>query len=453
MRGPRVPDRSLARMALERAPVPSDDAPRPLPIPPPPDAGVGAALAWVDAHLGDVIQARTTDREDIARASARFRGGQRAADSALARLDLAGYADSRNEVLPQAARGATGLSPYVRHGLLTLPALWRIAADAPQRDRDRFRDELLWQEYARHVYARLGARTRTGLRQEPAVTTSRTEDDPWARGRETGMACVVLVLDELEDDGWLVNQTRMWIASHWSVRSGADWRDGEDRLYRELLDGSRAANRLGWQWTVGAATGRPYGFSRQQVERRAPGVCDGCPLAADCPIEDWPDDPPMLPVEADPRLRGDPDPEGTAGPETVRHEDGASPADAVWLTAESLGDDDPALAAHPDLPAVFVFDVPLLQRLRLHPRRLVFLAETLGDLGERRTLEVWRGDPVRVLGADGPVPRSLAATFTPVPGWRLRAQRLPVVEQHPWPWLRRPGGGRLTSFSAWRGRG
>jgi deoxyribodipyrimidine photo-lyase len=101
---------------------------------------------------------------------------------------------------------------------------------------------------------------------------------------------------------------------------------------------------------------------------------------------------------------------------------------------------------------VFVFDVPLLRHLRLHPRRLVFLAETLGDLVVRRPVEVWRGDPVAVLGAGGPAARPLAATFTPVPGWRRRAARVPVIEQHPWRWLRRPHAGRLTSFSAWRGR-
>jgi deoxyribodipyrimidine photo-lyase len=122
----------------------------------------------------------------------------------------------------------------------------------------------------------------------------------------------------------------------------------------------------------------------------------------------------------------------------------------VWLTAESLGDADPALAAHPRLPAVFVFDVALLARLRLHPRRLVFLAEALGDLATRRDVEVWRGDVVDALGTGAG--RALAATFTPVPGWRSRADRLAVVERHPWRWLRRPAGEKLTSFSAWRGR-
>jgi deoxyribodipyrimidine photo-lyase len=92
-----------------------------------------------------------------------------------------------------------------------------------------------------------------------------------------------LTVGELETDGYLVNQTRMWLASHWAVREGVDWRAGEDRFFRHLLDGSRAANRAGWQWTVGTATGKPYGFSRWQVEKRAPG----CATPARCsPLPD-----------------------------------------------------------------------------------------------------------------------------------------------------------------------
>ena len=102
------------------------------------------------------------------------------------------------------------------------------------------------------------------------------------------MACIDATVGELERDGWLVNQTRMWLASQWTVRHGADWRDGEDRFFTHLLDGSRAANRLGWQWTIGAGTGKPYGFSRWQVEKRAPELCAGCARRDDCPIEDWP---------------------------------------------------------------------------------------------------------------------------------------------------------------------
>jgi deoxyribodipyrimidine photo-lyase len=401
---------------------------------PPPDAA--AATAWVADHLGDL----TREGPAGVAASPRFRGGQTAADRALASWDVTGYAARRNEVLPEARRGASALSPYVRYGLLGLRRLHAHVADAPPRDSRKFRDELLWQEYARHLYARLGHRTATALRHTPP-----RPDAPWRDPWPREMACVATNLRELETDGWLVNQTRMWLASQWTVRAGAAWRDGEDRFFTHLLDGSRAANRLGWQWTVGAGTGRPYGFSRRQVRKRAPGLCDTCALRDACPIEDWPAERGAARVEALELLRADPDLAATAGPE-VPQRAGAEP-DAVWLTAESLGDDDPALRAHPDLPAVFVFDAPLLAGWRLSGKRLVFLAETLGDLAARREVVVLRGAPARAL-AD----RRLAATAAPVPGFRSRAAVLDVVALHPWPWLARPHDGPLGSFSAWRKR-
>ena len=87
----------------------------------------------------------------------------------------------------------------------------------------------------------------------------------------------------------MVNQTRMWLASQWAVRAGADWREGEQEMFAHLLDGSRAANGLGWQWTIGTGSGKAYGFSRWQVQKRAPQLCRRCPLRDACPIEDWPE--------------------------------------------------------------------------------------------------------------------------------------------------------------------
>ena len=397
-----------------------------LPLPPRDRPG---ALSWVVAHLDGLYrgEARVSD----------VAGGQRAADAALAAFDVTGYARRRNEVWPESRRGASRLSPYIRHGLLTLPRVWAHVADGPAEDVAKFRDELRWQEYARHLYARVGTATRRSLRFS-VLEHGDVAANPW----ESDAACLTLAWRELTERGWLPNQERMWLASHWSVRAGLGWRDGEDLFFRHLLDGSRAANRAGWQWTVGALTGKAYGFSRWQVEKRAPGLCASCPLAEACPVEDWPGveerDPRPL---VDPRIRRDEQPDATAGPgEPVV----TGTPDVVWITAESLGDEDPALLAHPGLPAVFVFDEALLARLRLASPRLVFLAEALADLAERRSVEVWRGDPVHVL-AD----RQVATTFAPVPGWRSRAEALPPVAVHPWPWLVRPHAGSLTSFTAW----
>lgn len=385
---------------------------------------------WVQAELADLLSGEFLVSP--------IRGGQAAADEALHAFSVSGYSASRNEVWPTARRGSSGLSPYIRHGLITLPRAWQAVAGGPLGDVERFRDELLWQEYARHVYARLGGATRRSLRFAVPEHDAGPTPNPWL---DTA-ACLDLAMSELRTTGWLPNQMRMWLASHWTVRSGRGWREGEDLLFRSLLDGSRAANRLGWQWTVGALTGKPYGFSRWQVDKRAPGLCATCTLRDACPIEDWPSDAaPFARQVVDPRVRRDEAVEVTAGP---AEPDFRAESEAVWITAESLGEEDPALRARPDLPALFVLDEPLLRRLRLSSTRLVFLAECLADLGRRRELEVWLGDPMEVL-AD----RQLAATFTPVPGWRSLIARLPPAEIHPWPWLRRPGAGPVTSFTAW----
>jgi len=414
---------------------------RPLPVPRP---GATSCARWVADHLGDLVV-------DPLGPSSRWRGGQQAADAHLGEVVLAGYARRRNEVHPRNRRGATGLSPYLRHGLLTLAQVWDHAARAPARDAAKFRDELAWQEYARHLYARMGAATGASLRHAVA---ERTPHPPTAPPGTGTMACVDLVIGELAEDGWLVNQARMWLASHWSVRHGLGWRDGEDWLFARLLDGSRAANRLGWQWTAGAATGRPYGFSRHQVENRAPGLCDRCELRNRCPIAAYPDAPPPPALEPPDDLG----PTGNAGDLTGPSAPGWKPDGAgaaalrpaaVWLTAESLGTADPAATAHPGVPVVFTFDEALLAGLRLTGMRLVFLAETLAEWATHRSVEVYRGDPVAAIAG-----RSVAVTHAPVPGFdrhlRRRTAAGDAPEVHPWPWLARPAGGNLRSFSAWR---
>ncbi len=378
-------------------------------------------------------------------ASPRFHGGQSAADRALDRFDVDGYAARRNEAYPQHRRGASGLSPYIRHGLLPLARVWAAVAGGPSRDVRKFRDELLWQEYARHWYARLGPATARPLRRRYPSTEPVPGPGPGGDGApapwDERLACIELTVGELEEDGWLVNQTRMWLASHWTVRNRHDWEAGEEYFFRHLLDGSRAANRLGWQWATGIGSNRPYGFSRWQVEKRAPGLCATCELAAACPIDDWPDEPELERVDADPLISADPDLGRTIGPLNVER---TGEAEAVWLTAESLGADDPALAANPDLPAVFVFDRELLAGLRLSSKRLVFLVETLGELAIDREVEIHLGDPQSVLAG-----RPVAATFCPVPGWRRLAAVIAPVEVHPWRWLRLPVAGNIGSYSAW----
>jgi deoxyribodipyrimidine photo-lyase len=363
-----------------------------------------------------------------------IRGGQSAANEALANLDITRYAEDRSEVLPLEKRGASVLSPYIRHNLLTLDQVYRAVKTAAFRDREKFRDELYWQEYARHLYARLGTSVFENLRYD---VNWDQPGDGWNRE----MLCIDTVVTELESDGWLVNQTRMWLASHWTVRNQMGWLHGQERMHRELLDGSRAANLLGWQWTVGAGTGKPYGFARWQVEKRAPGLCFKCPLKKNCPIQDFPDEISPRALEKNPLLDNDPDVARTRGP--LSAEIKAEPK-FVLLTIDSLGDHDPALVAHPELPVIFIFNKAALAKLQLSARRIAFYIQTLQDLSARRNLHVYLGDPY-AFAAENPV----AVTFAPVPSFR-KFKDLAAI--YPYPWLVAPHSSSVRSFSSWRNK-
>jgi deoxyribodipyrimidine photo-lyase len=360
-----------------------------------------------------------------------IRGGQSAANEALAELDITRYAADRSEVLPVSRRGATVLSPYIRHNLLALKQVWAAVETAPWRDREKFQDELMWQEYARHLYARVGTHMFENL-------TFEQQHDAPGDGWNGDMHCIDQVVKELETDGWLVNQTRMWLASHWTVRNGKGWIHGQERMFQNLLDGSRAANLLGWQWTVGSAS-KPYGFARWQVEKRAPGLCMKCPLKKACPIESFPPEVELPRLERLELLDRDLDVEGTAGPASVVKN--AAPKE-VLITIDSMGDADPALAANPDLPVVFVFNREALAKLQLSSKRLHFYIETLQDLAERRDLRVYLGNPYDYARAT-----AVAVTYAPVPSFAKYAN---LAELHPWPWLRRPHARNIKSFTAWR---
>lgn len=361
-----------------------------------------------------------------------IKGGQSAANKALAELDITRYADDRSQVLPREKRGASQLSAYIRHNLLTLSQVYSAVKSAPFKDREKFRDELYWQEYARHLYARIGTRLFSNLRYESNWDSS---GDGWNRD----MHCIDTVVSELEEDGWLVNQSRMWLASHWTVRNDKGWLHGQERMYRNLLDASRAANLLGWQWTVGAGTGKPYGFARWQVEKRAPGLCFKCSLKSNCPIQNFPDESTPHQLSKDPLLDRDPNLESTTGPLAPEI---ISEPEYVLLTIDSLGDSDAALTAHPELPVVFVFNTEALRKLQLSAARIGFYLQTLQDLSTRRNLRVYLGDPYEFANQN-----RVAVTFAPVPSFKKITQPAAL---YPYPWLIRPHSGSVRSFSSWR---
>ena len=256
------------------------------------------------------------------------------------------------------------------------------------------------------------------------------------------MNCIDSIKTELESTGYMVNQTRMWFASHFSLRTGNNWRNYEDYMFKHLIDGSRFANRLGWQWVMGSQTGKIYGFSKFQVNKRARSLCNTCVVKYDCPIQNWPEEVSITKKT----VEFDLNPEINFGPKIVKNNIDSKP-EFVWLTAESLGDNDPALNFYSNLPAIFIFDKPLLKYLQLSTKRIIFLLDCLKELANKRDLKIYLDDPSEFLNG-----KNFGSTFAPVPKYKkITKKNIPTVE-FPSTRLVEPINFYPSSFSSWKKR-
>ncbi len=385
------------------------------------------------------------------------RGGRRAAEERLAALDPARYGASRNHLegavtrlspyirhgvvtLAEAReavfarlregggsaepRGARAAGEAALQGeLFGAPSaaasgpghaggpLW---SPAQRRAGEKLIAELGWRDYWQRLWRQWGdgiwhdrEPLKTG--HPPGAYAATLPADLSAAA--TGLACIDAFATELMTTGWLHNHARMWLAAyvvHWrKVR----WQAGASWFLRHLLDGDPASNNLSWQWVASAFSHKPYLFNRANLERFSSGrFCATCPAAhrggagrpGGCPFE--------ASYEAlEARLfrppatqaAGDASGERWTTPPRGQLAAWRPPASAgpppqrplVWVHGEALGPANPALRAHPEAPALFVFDSALLAGdtpttadpqgegpAPLAPGRLRFLRECLAEL-------------------------------------------------------------------------
>jgi deoxyribodipyrimidine photo-lyase len=233
---------------------------------------------------------RPTSREEIAElltrefpaAAARdasvspIRGGYAATEPLIEAIQPRRYASSRNFL-----NGAvTKLSPYIRHGLVTLESLRLLALEKVSNTADayKFVQELAWRDYWRRLFAIWGdgvwrdrEEYKTGWRD---YANALPEDLQTA---STGLNCMDTFARELRATGYLHNHARMWVAAyvvHWRrVR----WQAGARWFLTHLLDGDPASNNLSWQWVASTFASKPYFFNRENLEKYTAGtLCERC---------------------------------------------------------------------------------------------------------------------------------------------------------------------------------
>ncbi|OOB91450.1 FAD-binding domain-containing protein [Rathayibacter sp. VKM Ac-2630] len=244
------------------------------------------------------------------------------------------YARDRNHDLGSSRDNVSGLSPYLRHRLVTER---EVVAAVLARHRltaaEKFVQEVFWRTY-----------WKGWLEQNPEVWRRyRRELNDLVEGRlpsgyrdaiggRSGVDAMDAWVRELVETGYLHNPTRMWFASIWIFTLQLPWQLGADFFYRHLLDGDAASNTLSWRWVAGLQTpGKTYLASASNIARYTDGRFSPQGLATTAPALVEEHFPPREAIGVD-------DVVGTVGarPGLLLHEED--------LDAESLLAEQPGLA-------------------------------------------------------------------------------------------------------------
>lgn len=262
-------------------PAVSDELPEPVPLT---FETRAARLAWLSETFGATLT--ETDAADDDAPVARHPGGRQEGLRRLHAVRPGAYARSRNFL----DGAVTRLSPYIRHGLITLAEARDYALSVACVDTaEKFVKELAWRDYWQRVLLAIGQ----GVRESREAWKTGFSEEDYApelpqdiADGTTGKACIDGFVATLRREGWLHNHARMYLASYVVHTRRIHWRAGAEWMLGHLIDGDLASNHLSWQWVASTFGAKPYIFNRDNLERYTRGAyCERCPVADRCPFD------------------------------------------------------------------------------------------------------------------------------------------------------------------------
>lgn len=314
-----------------------------------------------------------------------WQGGRATALQRLQAVDATTYARTRNHL----SGAVTRLSPYLRHGCITLPeAMTHVITHAEHRA-TKLASELSYRDYFRQVWYRFGDQITHPL--EPSkVTLGHNSLPAFIAQGFTGLVCMDEIVKTLQQQGYVHNHARMWLAAyvlHWLK---VDWRQAADWFEQQLLDGDIASNHLSWQWIASSFSNKPYYFNKENiVQFGGEAWCQQCKIK--CPFANSYE---VLhqhlfgsnaDVAAEPHLTLAP----TTSPPSLSTVTDVTP-NLIWIHDEMLS---PLHGLHHlNRPAVFVFDPEIHGHWPL--KRLQFMADCLAEMPDT---QIWLGNTKQVL--------------------------------------------------------
>ena len=313
-----------------------------------------------------------------------WRGGRQEALRRLNTTNIEAYTRNRNFLNGNVSK----LSPYLRHGCLTLHetadnVLQRFGAQS-----QKFVQELAWRDYWRRVWYQQGNAIFSDMEASKVALGEKPLPD-FIRQGITGLPCMDGFIRDLTLEGYVHNHARMWFAAyvvHWLK---VDWREAADWFENYLLDGDKASNHLSWQWVASVNSSKAYYFNKENLARyTGEKYCATCKIK--CPFDA------SYEAISDKLFVVNGASNAKTYPVNMPAKDALSTHQAVAIYVH----DEMLSGAHPllrrPMAKFFVFDDFLHGKWPL--KRLQFMADCLNELQD---VEIWAGDTREILKARG----------------------------------------------------
>ena len=186
--------------------------------------------------------------------------------------NLSEYSKLRNfDYGPDNRSNISCLSPYITHGIINEKEVIKKSLDKFSfAKNEKFIQEVLWRTY-----------WKGWLELRPSVWTDFLIELKKIKGDfqnnqnyknaiegKTNVECFNYWVNELKENNYLHNHTRMWFASIWIFTLNLPWQLGAEFFMQHLYDGDAASNTLGWRWVAGVQTqGKHYLASEWNIKK------------------------------------------------------------------------------------------------------------------------------------------------------------------------------------------
>ena len=186
--------------------------------------------------------------------------------------NLSEYSKLRNfDFGPDNRSNISCLSPYITHGVINeLEVIDKSLKKFSFTKNEKFIQEVLWRTYWKGW---LELRPNVWSDYLIELNNLRNEfkdnkDYLDAIEGKTDIECFNQWVNELKENNYLHNHTRMWFASIWIFTLGLPWQLGSEFFLQHLYDGDAASNTLGWRWVAGIQTqGKHYLASEWNIKK------------------------------------------------------------------------------------------------------------------------------------------------------------------------------------------